>query len=84
MTSQFADINSLLNFFDVDVFPLSSLVTGPSFGKNPEIRNTPFEFCPISEDWDKLGIPNLTLMSLKKFAEYCKLTGLQPLPFLSY
>ena len=31
MTSQFADLPSLSNFFNVNVFLLSSLVTGPSF-----------------------------------------------------
>ena len=29
--SQFADMRTLPIFFDFDVFPLSSLVTGPSF-----------------------------------------------------
>ena len=34
----------------------------------PEIRigNTPSDFCPISGDWNKLGIPNLARMSLIK------------------
>ena len=32
--------------------------------RNPEIGNTPSEFCPISGDWGKLWIPNLTRMSL--------------------
>ena len=31
MTSQFPDMTSSSNFFDVAVFLLSSLVTGPSF-----------------------------------------------------
>ena len=31
MTSQFADMTSSSDFFDVDPFLLSSLVTGPSF-----------------------------------------------------
>ena len=31
MTSQFSDMTSLLNFFDVVLFLLSSLDTGPSF-----------------------------------------------------
>ena len=29
--------------------------------RNPEIRNTPSEFCPISGDWTKLGIPGVVL-----------------------
>ena len=32
--------------------------------RNPEIGNTLSEFCPISEDWGKLGIPNLAQMAL--------------------
>ena len=32
--------------------------------RNPEIGNTPSEFCPISGDWCKLWIPNLERMSL--------------------
>ena len=34
----------------------------------PEIRkwNTPSEYCPISGDWGKLGIPSLVLVSLIK------------------
>ena len=34
--------------------------------RNPEIRNNPSEFCPISADWGKLGIPDLVRMSLMK------------------
>ena len=83
MTSQFSDMTSTSNFFDVVLFLLSSLVTGPSFMSIsslvlelwqfyfirdwPEIRNSeipPSEFCPISEDWGKLWIPNLVEMSL--------------------
>ena len=36
--------------------------------RNPEIGNTPSQFCPISGDWCKLWIPNLERMSL---IEYC-------------
>ena len=56
----------------------------------PEIRKseiTPFEFCPISGDWSKLGIPNLGLASLMKWwnvTECCKMPRLQLLQFLSY
>ena len=85
MTSQFADIASSSKFFDVVLFLLSSLVTGPSFMSIsslvqelwqflfirdwPEIRKSeipPSEFCPISEEWSKLEIPNLTQRSLMK------------------
>ena len=34
--------------------------------RNPEIGNTPSEFCPISGDWGKLGIPKLAWMFLTK------------------
>ena len=82
-TSQFSDMTSTSIFFDVVLFLLSSLVTGPSFTSIlslvlelwpfsfirdwQEIRKSeipPSEFCPISEDWHKLGIPNLARMSL--------------------
>ena len=32
--------------------------------RNPEIRKTTSEFCPISRDWGELLIPNLARMSL--------------------
>ena len=86
MKSQFADITSSSNFFDVVLFLLSSLVTGPSFMSIsslilelwqfsfirywPEIRKSEIplsEFCPISGDWGRLGIPNLARMSLMKY-----------------
>ena len=79
-------MTSSSNFFDVFLFLLSSLVTGPSFMSMsslvldlwqfsfikdwPEIRKSEIptsEFCPISEDWGKLGILNLALMFLIKF-----------------
>ena len=34
--------------------------------RNPEIGNTAIWVCPISGDWDKLGIPNLALIFLIK------------------
>ena len=83
MTSQFSDMTSSSIFFEVVLFLLSSLVTGPSFMSIsllvlelwqfffirdwPEIRKSetlPSEFCPKSEDWGKLWIPNLAQMSL--------------------
>ena len=79
--SQFADMTSSSNFFGVDFFDSSSLVTGPSFmsilplvlelcykglTRSLEIGNTP-EFCPISGDWSDLGIPILVRMSLMKY-----------------
>ena len=35
--------------------------------RNPEIGKPPSNFCPISGDWNKLGILNLARMSLIKF-----------------
>ena len=109
-------MTSSSNFFDVVLFLLSSLVTGPSFMSVsslvlelwqfsfkrdwpeirksslvtgtifisvsslvlelwqfsfkrdwPEIRKYPSEFCPISRDCGKLGIPNLAWLSLITF-----------------
>ena len=34
--------------------------------RNPEIGIPPSEFCPVSEDWDNLGIPNLARTFLMK------------------
>ena len=54
MTSQFADITTLSIFFDVVLFLLLSLVTGPSLipykelTRNPEIPLS--EFCAMSGD----------------------------------
>ena len=85
MASYFPDMTSLPNFSEVDLFFLSSLVTGPSFISIswlvlelwqfsfirdwPEIRKLEIpssEFCPISEDWGGLRIPNLSRVSLMK------------------
>ena len=85
VTSQFLNMTSSSNLFDVFLFLLWSLVNGPSFMSIsslvlelwqftfirdwPEIRKSeipPSEFCPISGDWGKLGIPNLARMSLMK------------------
>ena len=79
MTSQFADITSSPNFFDIAVFLFSSLDTGLrfmsiswlvlefwlfSFIRNwPEIRKSEI---PPSEDWGKLGIRNLAQIYLIK------------------
>ena len=106
MTSQIVGVPSPSNCFEVFLFLLSSLLTGPSFMSIsslvlelwqfpfsriwPEIRKseiTPSQFCPISGDWSKFGIPNLGLTSLMKWwnvTECCKMPGLQLLQFLSY
>ena len=67
-------------FFDVSMFLLSSLVTGPRFmaisllvlesWQLSFIKDWPeiwiLDFWPISGDWGELGIPNLAEMSLVK------------------
>ena len=72
MTSQFSKMTSPSIFFNVALFLLLSLVTGcgvitiffyKGLTRNSEIEIHPSEFCPISEDWAKLGIPNLAKMS---------------------
>ena len=32
--------------------------------RNPKSEISPSEFCPISSDWNEVGIPNLARMSL--------------------
>ena len=101
MTSQFASMASTSNFFEISLFILSGLVTGPSFMSIswlvlelwqflfikgwPKIQKSeipPSEFCPISWDLDKLGIPKLGQMFLIKF--YWMLQNTRVKLFLSY
>ena len=89
MASQFADMRSSSNLFDVVVFVLSSLVTSLGFMSISwlvleswqflfikdwiEIQKSEIhlsEFCPISGDLVKLGIPNSARMSLMKCQDY--------------
>ena len=83
MTSQFSDMTSSSDDFDVALFLSPSLVTAPSFMSIsslvlelwqfyfirdwPEIGNTSSGFCPISGDSGKLWIPNLARMSLIEY-----------------
>ena len=58
-------------FFDVAMFLLSSLVTGPSFMSIlwrvlDSWQLLPSKFFLISGDWGKIGIPNLARLSLIK------------------
>ena len=76
-------------FFNVVLFFLSSLVTGPCFMKlgvmtisfykglprNLGIGNTPSEFFSISGDWDELGITNLARTSNKMLLNAAKCQG---------
>ena len=78
MRSQFADMTSLSFFFDVAVFLLSSLVTGPmtifvykGLTKIWKSEVPPSEFCPISEDWsEKWKVKNEKLLNAPKCQGY--------------
>ena len=54
--------------------------------RNPEVRNTPSEFCPILGDWGELETPSLARMSPMKCCglHAAKCQCLQLLLFLSY
>ena len=49
-----------------------------------KLEMPPSRFFPISADWGVLRIPHLARMSLINVTEWCKIPGLQLLPFLSY
>ena len=97
MTSQFVDMSSLSNFFDVVLFLLLRLVTGLSFMSVSSLVLELWQFTftvdrpeiwkleiPPSGDWVESGISNLTHMYLMNCTKCCKMPGLQLLPFLSY
>ena len=68
MTSQFSDMTSSSNFFDVVLFLLSSLVTGPSFMSISSLVLELWQFSFI-RDWPeiwKLEIPP---------SEFCPISG---------
>ena len=68
MTSQFSDMTSTSNFFDVVLFLLSSLVTGPSFMSISSLVLELWQFSFI-KDWPeirKLEIPP---------SEFCPISG---------
>ena len=81
MASQFADMKSLSNFltmmcfccywskFHVNIMTGSGLVQFLFITNQPEIwklKMHPSEFCQISGDWEKLGMPNFQRMSVIK------------------
>ena len=53
MTSQLSDTTSTSNFFDVVLFPLSSLVTGPSFMSISSLFLELWQFSFIG-DWSEI------------------------------
>ena len=68
MTSQFPDMTSTSNFFDIVLFLLSSLVTGPSFMSISSLVLELWQFSFI-RDWPeirKLEIPP---------SEFCPISG---------
>ena len=74
MTPQFSDMTSSSNSFDVALFLLSSLVTGPSFMSISSLVRELWQFTfmrdrPVSGDLGELGIPSLAAMCLMKCYE---------------
>ena len=48
-------------------FGVMTIFAHKGLTRNPEIGNTPSEFCPVSEGWGELGRPNLARMYLIKY-----------------
>ena len=68
MKSQFADITSSSNFFDVVLFLLSSLVTGPSFMSISSLVLELWQFSFI-RDWPEIRKSDITP------SEFCPISG---------
>ena len=68
MTSQFSDMTSTSNFFDVVLFLLSSLVTGPSFMSISSLVLELWQFSFIT-DWPE--ILNSEILP----SEFCPISG---------
>ena len=68
MTSHFADTTSLSNFFDVVLFFLSSLVTGPSFMSISSLVLELWQFSFI-RDWPEIRKSDITP------SEFCPISG---------
>ena len=68
MTSQFSNMTSMSNFFDVVLFLLSSLVTGPSFMSRSSLVMELWQFCFI-RDWPE------TWKSEIPPSEFCPISG---------
>ena len=67
-TSQFADMTSSSNFFDVVVFFLSSLVTGPSFMSTSLLILELWQFF-FMRDWTKIRKSEIPP------SEFCQISG---------
>ena len=68
MTSQFSDMTSTSNFFDVVLFLLSSLVTGPSFMSISSLVLELWQFSFI-RDWPEIRKSEIPL------PEFCSISG---------
>ena len=68
MTSQFSDMTSTSNFFDVVLFLLSSLVTGPSFMSMSSLVLELWQFSFI-RDW-----PEIRKLDISP-SEFCPISG---------
>ena len=68
MTSQFSDMTSTSNFFDVVLFLLSSLVTGPSFMSISSLVLELWQFSFI-RDWPKIRKSEIPL------SVFCPISG---------
>ena len=68
MTSQFSDMTSTSNFFDVVLFLLSSLVTGPSFMSISSLVLELWQFSFIS-DWPEIRKSEIPP------SEFCPISG---------
>ena len=68
MTSQFSDMTSTSNFFDVVLFLLSSLVTGPSFMSISSLVLELWQFSFI-RDWPEIRKSEILL------SEFCPISG---------
>ena len=80
---------SCWSHFQVNIVTGSRVMTIFLYKDRPEIREPEIptsEFCPISGDWDKLGIPSLAGMSLMKFywmLQNARVTAFTVFQFLS-
>ena len=68
MTSQFSDMTSSLNFFEVVLFLLSSLVTGPSFMSISSLVLELWQFSFI-RDWPEIRESEIPT------SEFCPISG---------
>ena len=74
MMPQFVDMTSLFNYWsklhanNITGSGVMTIFVGKELTRSSKFGNTPVwsVFCPISGDWDKLGIPSWPRMSVTK------------------